>query len=579
MSDDAWAPPESDFVSSSAGSSPDDTSWSPPESDFQPTQNQAPAKETASQPNNALGDTLGYYGRALAKAAINTVTGLPLMAADAGVAARNTFGKYTGIGGTDYELPSSMYRNQLNETFGAPQNTMEKINDVVLPMIMGAGAASSEAPAALRQLMGVPEAAAQAPSNFVSPADTQKQMLAQTIQKGQDLGLVVPPQTTNPGALNATVETIGGKIATQQGASILNQPIANAAAAADLSQTAAPLGIRLNPDAPLTEPGLRQLISEAGQGYDAVRHVGKVTVEQPYLQTLADVADKFGGPAGSFPGSKPSPILADVDSLLQPSFDASHAVDKIAELRDAASAAYRAGESRLGSGYRQLSGALEDQLDRSISRNPDVSANTVANFRASRVLAAKAHSVLDALNPATGDISIQALAKSDAPLTGNLKTLADFGAAAPRATQDAAKIGSHGVSHLDTVASMLTGALGEHVAGPWGMAAGAAYPAARWGARAYALGPGQAGALPEIASGAAGSPAAAEALLQGTQGINTEIQRAAGGKVGPSEDELLDRLMSRWRSAKKATDASTKPLLKLPDATVAAALKASSRGI
>ena len=63
MSDDAWAPPESDFVSSSAGSSPDDTSWSPPESDFQPTQNQAPAKETASQPNNAIGDTLGYYAR------------------------------------------------------------------------------------------------------------------------------------------------------------------------------------------------------------------------------------------------------------------------------------------------------------------------------------------------------------------------------------------------------------------------------------------------------------------------------------------------------------------------------------
>ena len=75
-----------------------------------------------------------------------------------------------------------------------------------------------------------------------------------------------------------------------------------------------------------------------------------------------------------------------------------------------------------------------------------------------------------------------------------------------------------------------------------------------------------------------GATAAAPAILNAEQQPDTTA-RAAGGKVGPSEDELLDRLMSRWRSAKKATDASTKPLLKLPDATVAAALKASSRGI
>ena len=579
MSDDAWAPPESDFAAASAAPSPDDASWSPPESDFQSAQNQSSTKETASQSGNGIGDTLGYYGRALAKGAINTVTGFPLMAADAGVAARNVFGKYTGIGGTDYELPSSMYRRQLNQTFGEPQTTAEKVNDVVLPMIMGAGAASSEAPAALRQLIGVPEAAEQAPANFVSPADAQKQILAQTIQKGQDLGLVVPPQTTNPSVAHATIETLGGKIATQQGASITNQAVANSAAAQDLSEAAAPLGIRLSPDAPLTEPGLRQLIGEAGQGYNAVRNAGTITVDQPYLDTLAKVADQFAGPAKSFPGSKVSPIAGEVDSLLQPSFDASHAVDKIAQLRDSATSAYRGGESQLGAGYKQLAKALEDQIDRGISGNTNVSPDTISNFRASRVLAAKAHSVLDAFNPATGDVSIQTLAKSGEPLTGNLRTLADFGAMAPRATQDAAKIGSHGVSHLDTMASMLTGALGEHVAGPWGMAAGAAYPAARWGARAYALGPGQAAAIPEVASGITASPATAEAVLQGTQGTNTEIQRAAGGKVGPSDDELVDRLMSRWKAAKREVDASTKPLLKLPDATVAAALKASSRGI
>ena len=57
------------------------------------------------------------------------------------------------------------------------------------------------------------------------------------------------------------------------------------------------------------------------------------------------------------------------------------------------------------------------------------------------------------------------------------------------------------------------------------------------------------------------------------------VARATGGKVGPSDDDLVEKLMSRWRKAKRETDQSTKPLLKLPDAAVAAALKASSRGI
>ena len=54
---------------------------------------------------------------------------------------------------------------------------------------------------------------------------------------------------------------------------------------------------------------------------------------------------------------------------------------------------------------------------------------------------------------------------------------------------------------------------------------------------------------------------------------------ASGGKVGASEDELVDRLMSSWRKAKRETDASTKPLLRVPDAAIAAALKASGSGL
>jgi len=505
-----------------------------------------------------------HQGAQILKAGANAAAAIPLMAMDAGVAARNLVAGKNDNGQYPYELPSTTYHAQMNDIFGAPQTTAEKINDVALPVIMGGASGAEQAPALLRAVAGVPEVAAQAPANFANAAALKNQLMAQTIKKAQDLGLVVPPQTTNPSAVNATVETIGGKIATQQAASVRNQPIANAVAARELG---------LNPDVPLTEGSIRSVISQAGNGYQALRDVGTINTDDSFLNAVSDVAAKAAGPAKSFPGSKPSPLIDETDSLLQPSFDSSDAVDKIAELRDSSSMAYRSGDTRLGAGYRQLSNALEDQIDRSISANPDVDSSLVGAFRSSRVLAAKAHSVLDALNPSTGDVSIQGLARSGDPLSGDLKTLADFGNAAPRATQDVAKIGSHGVSHLDTLGTMLTGVIGEHAAGPYGIAAAAAYPLARTGARAYALGPGQAAALPKVATGTAGSPVAAAAAVQAIN-ANTDDEdathRASGGKV--DHDALTERLFKRWSNARKATNETTKPLLSQPDSAIIRAL-------
>jgi hypothetical protein len=58
------------------------------------------------------------------------------------------------------------------------------------------------------------------------------------------------------------------------------------------------------------------------------------------------------------------------------------------------------------------------------------------------------------------------------------------------------------------------------------------------------------------------------------------IQRASGGKVEKADlDTLVDRLIERWQAAKKQTDASTKPLLKVPDATIVKALDIAARAI
>jgi hypothetical protein len=55
------------------------------------------------------------------------------------------------------------------------------------------------------------------------------------------------------------------------------------------------------------------------------------------------------------------------------------------------------------------------------------------------------------------------------------------------------------------------------------------------------------------------------------------IARASGGKV--DMEALVTRLMNRWKSAKKATDQTTKPLLGVPDETIAKALSIAQEHI
>jgi hypothetical protein len=56
------------------------------------------------------------------------------------------------------------------------------------------------------------------------------------------------------------------------------------------------------------------------------------------------------------------------------------------------------------------------------------------------------------------------------------------------------------------------------------------------------------------------------------------VARASGGRVSNIEG-LVAKLMNRWKAAKRETDKSTKPLLKMPDATIVKALDIAGRAI
>jgi len=442
---------------------------------------------------DTLGRQLGLAGRAV----INGVTGIPQMAADAGIAARNLVTGHIdptnwktllfGSQKAAQEGATPSFSSQFNESLTQaglpePKTWQEKTAGVVEGALAG-----SRVP--------VPQAAEQAPANFVRPAEMERQVLGDTVRKAQEHGYVVPPATTNRSGTNMTLETIAGKLSTQQNAAAHNQTVTN-----QLAKEA----VGLNPDAPLTQEGLAAIRQEASQaGYEPIRAAGTIQAPASLHERLVGALSKYQGAERSFPGmgkTELSDIVAKVD---RPSFDAGDAIDLTKILRDKASAAFRAGDNGTGQGLREIDRAVEDSIEKGLQTKGPEFEGAVQAFREARQTIAKSYSVEEAFNPGTGNVVAAKLAaalKKGTPLSGPLRDAARFAAAVPKAVQEPTT--SMGVNHLDMYAPMTTMLFGH---GLTEKAAGLAVPAGRWAARSYLLSPmGQAGALPSIAAPATG---------------------------------------------------------------------------
>jgi hypothetical protein len=64
----------------------------------------------------------------------------------------------------------------------------------------------------------------------------------------------------------------------------------------------------------------------------------------------------------------------------------------------------------------------------------------------------------------------------------------------------------------------------------------------------------------------------------GLDDVPPRTPRASGGRV-PDVDALVDRLVARWRAAKRETDAGTKPLLHVPDEAIVKALAVAKAAV
>lgn len=454
-------------------------------------------------------------------AATDAVTAIPLMAMDAGVAARNLIAGRDEKGNYPYTLPSSDVHAAEDQAFGAPQTTGERIGNVLSSALMSGGAAAAEnAPNTIRTLAApTPQSAAQVPSNFLSPADSQAQQLAQALQKYQGAGYVVPPSTTNPTATNKVLETIAGKTNVAGAASASNSDTVTKAVAQDLG---------LNPDAPLTLGAIQAVKKETGGGWDQMRALGEIPKDNAFASQLQAMRGELTS-TGEI-GTKDSPLVGEIDALLKSgnktdpttltklpdSFTGAQAVNKITDLRNSADVAFRAGDGSLGRGYRQLSSALEDQVQRAAETraaagDSTFTPNVVQNFKNSRQLYAKASTAENAFDEGTGKISLQKLGQmyaNDEPLSGNMQLAGQFANSFRKASQDPTKIGSQ-VNHLDMYAPMLSIMEGNTLAEK---AAGFAVPAARMGTKAYLMSAlGQKGAVPSVTDSIANPSAAIQA--------------------------------------------------------------------
>lgn len=304
-------------------------------------------------------------------------------------------------------------------------------------------------------------------------AQVQNAVRDQALKAGRQAGYVVPPSTINPTLKNSVVESVGGKSATQQQASVTNQKV---------TDTLARQALGLKPNAPLTEQILGNMRQQEGQAYAAIKNVGgKFNADQQFTQEVGAIGQEMRQVAQEFPNStKNSAIENLLADLNLGSYSPNAILQKVRMLRADASANFKAFNDpeklALARAQRQAAEALDGLVERNLAAAGKADLSTA--YQQARVNIAKLHDVEAALTPG-GHIDARVLAKiaENGRVTGELKTIADFAGNFPKAVQTGEKVGSPMVHALrPSIGSAVGGVIGGVPGAAIGGAAGVAVP-------------------------------------------------------------------------------------------------------
>ena len=303
---------------------------------------------------------------------------------------------------------------------------------------------------------------------------TQRAPIDATIKEAIDAGYVIPPGNVNPTFKNRVMESIGGKIATQQMAAERNQATTDR-----LARSAA----GLMTDEPITPASLGAVRKQLGTAYDDVGNiVGQDTVET--LKTLrADANDLW-----KMQARNPHPETLAL--ARQKTADAANLENTI------------------------------DQVLTSVGKT-----DTMSAFREARKKIAINHAVENAFVEGGGTIDARTISRATQRgdvQSGELATIGNFANNFPKITQPDKMIGTPDAHNLKYVSSLLLGGGGMAAGGPFGIVAGAlpilSGPLVRRGMFSKSA---QQGLLSDYTLGAI--PRATGGLLKYTPGVSTAL--------------------------------------------------------
>jgi hypothetical protein len=296
-------------------------------------------------------------------------------------------------------------------------------------------------------------------------------------------GYVVPPASVRPTVGNIALESVSGKAALQQIASGKNQEVTNRLAA---EAVGLPAGEQI------TKTALERVRAESGKVYEKLKSFGAFSADNDFYSDIAAINAEPQKLLRAFPdlplaGAKEINRL--VNAINQPNFDSETAVTLISNLRKQAtehfSGAPTAKEQALGAAKRKAADAMEALISRRLAQSGDT--QLINEFNDARTRIAKTYSIENALE-LSGNVNAKKLAaqlKADKPLTGGLRTAAQFAGNFPKASVTPETYGSPGVSQLDAAMAAGGTSMLPIVGAPGILAAG--LPLARPVTRSVAL--------------------------------------------------------------------------------------------
>jgi len=254
--------------------------------------------------------------------------------------------------------------------------------------------------------------------------------MVQAVEKARETGYTVPPTQAGGGIVNRALEGMAGKASTLQEASVRNQNITNKLATKSLG---------LPEDTILTPEVLGAIREDAGKAYDAIATLPKKAAvsAEPLMNRVATFE------------IDPKKMVYDLRVARKEADSYYNAYARSADpehLTKAKSA-------------KSLATKLEDDLEKYASDMGKE--DLLPKLRDARQLIAKTYTVENAMNKTTGTVDARELAKrlqKGKPMSDELKQIAEFGQAFPKASQRPEIIGGTiGISPLDYAAASITG--------------------------------------------------------------------------------------------------------------------------